>query len=183
MKKTAVILAAIAAIALPAQAQVFKCQEGGKTVFSDRPCHANAAPLPVTPAVGHDPSTRYRMEAERDRVRAEAYQKELAEKRAEFARQRAEDSRRNAQVHADQRAQQARTEMEELRLRCGTSSRAEVRVGMTMQFVQDCTLARAPVRTNVTRTARGEDIQWVLPDGGLYRYIYYSDGVVTAIQE
>lgn len=46
------ILASIAAITLPVQAQIFKCQEGGKTVFSDKPCHADSAPVNVKPASG-----------------------------------------------------------------------------------------------------------------------------------
>lgn len=43
-----IIAAALVAIAAPAQAQVYKCPEGGRVVFSDRPCHADA--VPVIPA-------------------------------------------------------------------------------------------------------------------------------------
>lgn len=38
-------------LGLPAQAQVYKCQEDGKTVFSDTPCR-NAVPMNVKPASG-----------------------------------------------------------------------------------------------------------------------------------
>ncbi|CAI07130.1 hypothetical protein ebD42 [Aromatoleum aromaticum EbN1] len=46
------LLAVLAASILPVQAQVYKCPEGGRVVFSDRPCHADAAPLDVKPASG-----------------------------------------------------------------------------------------------------------------------------------
>ena len=34
----ALLLATVAAIAMPAHAQVYKCTEGGQTVYKDRPC-------------------------------------------------------------------------------------------------------------------------------------------------
>lgn len=50
------IFLAVAAVCLPAHAQVYKCQEGGKTVFSDTPCRADAVPMDVKPATGdYDP--------------------------------------------------------------------------------------------------------------------------------
>ena len=50
------------ALALPAHAQVYKCTEGGKTVYSQTPCASDAQPLDLKV---HQPT-------EADRLRAEA---------------------------------------------------------------------------------------------------------------
>ena len=50
MRHTLIVAALIFSTAT--HAQVFKCQEGGKTVFSDKPCHADSAPVNVKPASG-----------------------------------------------------------------------------------------------------------------------------------
>lgn len=85
------IFAAITSIALPAQAQVYKCQEGGKTVFADRPCNAEAKALDVRPARGEfDPKAA--AELERQRVQrmeihaATQKYRDMAEERRERAR-------------------------------------------------------------------------------------------------
>lgn len=44
---------AVLILAGSAQAQVYKCKEDGKTVFSDRPCAADAQTIKVRPAAGH----------------------------------------------------------------------------------------------------------------------------------
>lgn len=52
--------AAMAIMATPAIAQVYKCQVGGKTVFTDQPCDDNAKPLTIRPGAGYsaDPPPR-----------------------------------------------------------------------------------------------------------------------------
>lgn len=40
------------AVVLPASAQVYKCKEGGTTVFSAMPCSADARTIDVKPAAG-----------------------------------------------------------------------------------------------------------------------------------
>lgn len=58
------ILAAAMIMALPAQAQVFKCIEGGKTVFSDKPCGQSAQEIKVKPARGaSEPDFNQRMQS------------------------------------------------------------------------------------------------------------------------
>ena len=46
------IAALLVALPIATQAQVYKCTEGGKTVFSDRPCAADDVPVQVRPATG-----------------------------------------------------------------------------------------------------------------------------------
>ena len=59
------LVTTLIAAALPVQAQVFKCQEGGKTVFSDRPCGAGARVIDATPATGDGDQSSYNSSAER----------------------------------------------------------------------------------------------------------------------
>lgn len=79
-----------------AQAQMFKCTDGGRTVFSDRPCSDSAEKLKVRPAAGnYDPdagarartetaSTLARFAAE-DAARQAARDSDEAQRRAERA--------------------------------------------------------------------------------------------------
>lgn len=93
------LLAALAVAALPAHAQVFKCQEGGKTVFSDRPCHAEAQPLKLKPAGGeYDDDAA---EAARERSRNE---REMV---SNIERQRDTDRRLAAAEHERKRRLEA----------------------------------------------------------------------------
>lgn len=67
--RSALLAAAIAAsLVSPAQAQVYKCTENGKTVFSDVPCSTGAKRVDVRPAAGGydaDAAARTRMQTER----------------------------------------------------------------------------------------------------------------------
>lgn len=47
------LMIAVAAASTSAQAQVYKCKEGGKTVFSDIPCLKDGEQVQVAPASGH----------------------------------------------------------------------------------------------------------------------------------
>lgn len=63
------VVAGLAAALLPwascAQAQVYKCQEGGRTVFSDTPCSLDAERVQVRPATGeYDPEAGARVRQE-----------------------------------------------------------------------------------------------------------------------
>lgn len=52
-----------------ASAQVYRCVEDGKTIYSGHPCATGAAPITVTPAAGHgsqEDAARARMRAQRD---------------------------------------------------------------------------------------------------------------------
>ncbi len=75
------IAAALLAASAGANAQVYKCVEDGRTVMTDRPCHADATPIEVKPAAGtYDPEA------------GAAASKRLAEQiEADMARQRLQD--------------------------------------------------------------------------------------------
>lgn len=79
-----ILVVFVAAAWLPAHAQVFKCQEGGKTVFSDRPCGASAAAVDVKPASGEYNA----VDGMRARSRALDGEEELLRMDAERARNR-----------------------------------------------------------------------------------------------
>lgn len=58
-------LAALLPWASCVQAQVYKCQEGGRTAFSDTPCSTDAERLNVRPAMGeYDPRAGARVRQE-----------------------------------------------------------------------------------------------------------------------
>lgn len=52
MKRIALAFALAALVAAPAVAQVYKCQQGGVTVFSGAPCGADSKKMDVKPAAG-----------------------------------------------------------------------------------------------------------------------------------
>lgn len=84
--KPILLLALTAPIA--AAAQVYKCQEGGRTVITDRPCHADAKPIEVKPAAGAGDTSEYNSSSERARRDIE-YARELDRRRAIQDRQEA----------------------------------------------------------------------------------------------
>jgi len=53
---TAAAIVALALLSTTASAEVYKCRIDGKTVFSDRPCSADATKIDVRPAAGRAPS-------------------------------------------------------------------------------------------------------------------------------
>ncbi|PLC43885.1 DUF4124 domain-containing protein [Ralstonia pickettii] len=93
----------LAALSLPAHAQVYRCSENGQTTYSDHPCGTRAKPVPMidnTPTAADQKAARERATAEA----AEVQQMETARRKA----QAAEDARQ-AQIAA-QAAEQARRE-------------------------------------------------------------------------
>lgn len=59
MKHIVTVAVLLAALIAPAavQAEIYKCTEGGKTVFSDRPCDVAAAPMQIRLQAGEvDPA-------------------------------------------------------------------------------------------------------------------------------
>lgn len=87
MGRPLIIVAAM--LALPVHAQIYKCTEDGKTVFSDKPCRPDAKPIEVRPAAGQaDP------EAEAAARRAHQERLEKLRERGELrARQDAREQR------------------------------------------------------------------------------------------
>lgn len=53
-----IILAAAMLLSVSAQAEVYKCMENGKQVFSDMPCSKDAEKLKVSPAAGSGDESR-----------------------------------------------------------------------------------------------------------------------------
>lgn len=91
------VLSALLALS-PAQAQVYKCTEGGKTVFSDRPCSADDAPLQVRPAAGQfDPAAGKAAEARAARDQAELQRIELQRQAARASEASAIEARQKAE--------------------------------------------------------------------------------------
>lgn len=72
-----IVLALILLLIVPqSEAQVYKCQEGGRTVITDRPCHAGATPIEIKPAAG-DYDSRADMRATEQLARDKKMTKEL----------------------------------------------------------------------------------------------------------
>ncbi|MFT3758430.1 DUF4124 domain-containing protein [Thauera sp.] len=167
-------------------AHVYKCSEGGKTVFSDKPCGEEAETIDVAPAAGR--SWQERQQTQRP-VQKEQPSKESPQERA--ARAKKLEDERNARWEVQDAAREAgaerdqayRARMAELRQRaCGSAETVELRLGMTERFVRTCTYTPSPRSINTTTTAQREVVQWVMGGDGGYRFIYFENGVVSAIQ-
>lgn len=95
-------------IAVPAQAQVYRCTEGGQTVYSDHPCGSRSVAVPLM----DNTPTAADQQAARERAKAEAAQLQELESTRRKA-QAAEDARQ-AQIAAQAAAaaEQARREQQ-----------------------------------------------------------------------
>ncbi len=92
-------------VVVPAQAQVYRCNENGQTTYSDHPCGTRAKPVPMidnTPSAADQKAARERASAEA----AEVHEMETVRRKT----QAAEDAARQAQIAAAQAAEQARRE-------------------------------------------------------------------------
>lgn len=83
-----IILAALLVAASAAQAQVYKCTEGGKIVYSQIPCQAHDTPMDLKV---HQPS-----EADRIRAEASALQDRIGVVRMDLEREQAKREDRAA---------------------------------------------------------------------------------------
>jgi hypothetical protein len=170
-----IALLMLAAISSAGAQDVYKCPKDGKIVYSDKPCFAGAKPMDIEPPLGHDEGTMRRRAAEREKLRAEAYAKEQAE---------ALEQNRRAREALEEERQREREAMIQERIRaCGSPHLVKVQIGMTEKRVRECSDAKTPVNVNITRTASSESAQWVMSDFDRYRYIYFRNGRVSAIQE
>ena len=68
------------AAAMPAHAQVYKCTEGGKTVYSQTPCAENAKPMDLKV---HQPTDAERLRAKAQSRRERAFNAQVDRERAE----------------------------------------------------------------------------------------------------
>ncbi len=84
-----VMLAIIAAaVSSPVAAEVYKCQEGGKTVYSQMPCASDAKPMDL----------KVDRPSDADRLRAKAQSRRERAFNAEVDRERAEGEARNREA-------------------------------------------------------------------------------------
>lgn len=66
-----VLAMALAGATMSAQAQVYKCKEGGRVVFSDVPCIQGSEQVKVAPAAGHwDAESAARVQQENSALQA-----------------------------------------------------------------------------------------------------------------
>mgnify|MGYP001352893322 CR=1 FL=1 len=65
----AVIILSLLALALPAQAQVYKCTEGGKTVYSQMPCGKEEKVLDIKRSVPRPGSYEAKLEDREEYIR------------------------------------------------------------------------------------------------------------------
>jgi hypothetical protein len=56
-------------------------------------------------------------------------------------------------------------------------------IGMTEEQFLACSGKGAPTSKNYTTTAHGRSVQYVYKSGSYYRFYYFKDGVLSAIQE
>jgi len=93
-----IIAAVILAASMPVGAQVYKCQEGGKTVYSQQPCGASSVAIDATPAAGSgDPAAAARANERLQAQQRERQQREHDARQAETRelRNREQDARDN----------------------------------------------------------------------------------------
>lgn len=97
MKVVALLAAAL--LAGSAQAQVFKCTENGKTVFSDAPCGDSAREIDVRPARGgYDPGAAARIRSQADVINQRFDAEQDARDRARQAASARIDAERQAKI-------------------------------------------------------------------------------------
>lgn len=115
----AVIILSLLALALPAQAQVYKCTEGGKTVYSQMPCAADAKPVELKV---HQPTEADRLRAEAQSLREQAVNaRNDGERMAAERRSRAAAEARQAEK--DAKARKCAEYQEEIKRREGTKDK------------------------------------------------------------
>jgi len=99
MKRAIIVIAF--ALALPAHAQVYKCAEDGKTVYSQTPCASEAKPMDLKV---HQPTEEDRLRAQAQALRDQAFNAGVdGERAAAERRSRAAADARQAEKDAKAR--------------------------------------------------------------------------------
>lgn len=89
-----VLLIATLAAAIPAQAQVYKCVEGGKTAYSQVPCSPDAKIINAQPATGAaDPVSADRLRLETARINDEFHRRDAVKAGDVYVGMKAKDVR------------------------------------------------------------------------------------------
>lgn len=145
---------AVATCSQAASAQaVFKCQEGGQTVFKDQPCAGSQGTV------------------------AEDIARRKQTKQAEAAEPQGGGQALVRVANTPAAQEEARRERQAA---CGPQMSAAPAVGMKAEWVERCSAWLRPDKVNAITTARGTRAQWVYERLG---YLYINeDGIVTAIQ-
>ncbi|NLF53705.1 MAG: DUF4124 domain-containing protein [Thauera phenolivorans] len=111
-KAIAMAILGLLVVAASANAQVFRCEAGGRTVFSDRRCDADAVAVDPRPAAGDfDRAAAAARDAQTSRIRA-GLEADEAERRA--AREAAEASREAERGAQARRCSELRLRAQEL---------------------------------------------------------------------
>lgn len=153
---------ALSAIALSAQAQIYKCTSTeGKVNFTDSPCptEQQSKAIESVPPTGLD---KMRIDLERNRVERE-------QRQAEYQAKEREDEHKERIVYVSR-----------------TMHRG-LRIGMTQQQVEALPQWRNSVESNVTKTAHGTREQRVFrsdyDNEYDFMYLYFENGILTVIQD
>lgn len=117
-------------------------------------------------------AARLSLEESREAARKRA----LAVAELEWQRKRAEADRRHHQMRAEQLRSEAKRRAE----RAALAKRPGVRIGMTPDDVRLRSSWGIPQAVHRTTTASGAREQWVYGNG---HYLYFDDGVLSAIQD
>lgn len=88
MTKQSIALLTFALLCHPALAEVYRCESGGKTVYSDAPCQGSGKKIDATPAAGHGiPQSELGSNHEIDRLNTLNRKNEAARSRRDLDRE------------------------------------------------------------------------------------------------
>lgn len=156
IRQLAISVAFIVALPVTAHAAIYKCQEAGKTVYSDKPCTSGASGssgrIDTSPAIsiGKRTTGGGLSDGERE-ILGEIEAKESAKK--------------------SERARQAQTSAWILEKKVGS--------GMTPDEVRQSWGKPSRINTHVGAGGRSE--QWVFDRGGVRQYVHIDNGAVTSV--
>ncbi|MGH8541105.1 MAG: DUF4124 domain-containing protein [Stenotrophobium sp.] len=149
---------ALLLLAQAAQAELYRCQQGGTTVFSDKPCAKDAQPYqPEHPiqVVPHIQAPDLAKKYDEDVQRGKKDRDQADSKWNKDYQTRKEQEQRLKQAHA----------------------KRKVVAGMTAREVRS--LLGEPVNTNRSESAKGVKESWTYMDNGARLTVSFKDGVVT----
>ena len=157
MSRLAILLALSGLLAaLPTRADVYRCQQDGRTTYTDHPCAAGAEPAEL-------PSVTTVAPAAHAKRLADQYDREAARAAGEQRRARiAEDERYQKQHAQDQAIRKALVEHRVIK-------------GMTPADVRR--VLHSPSRIE---NEGGVSERWIYEDGGEHRTVTFRNGVVSA---
>lgn len=179
MQRSFIVGCAWVTLAAPAFA-VNKCVDAdGKVVYQERACAASTRSEAITLQPTKEELAKAAHERQVKKAR-EAAELAEAQRGAEKARQSA-----LAAAAAEESSRKRMKEFADLEHRCGGKVPSDPKVGMSEQQFRACTYlgVYGNLTVNETQTLKGVQRQYVVKDSFAgVRYVYTSQGVVTAIQ-